>query len=249
MKKQDKQILESILYTPLLVEFEDQSYLIIIYAYETYCSFNIDASGKKEKSLSDIVHILNISRTIESGNPVVYSCTIDNLSRFMQQVQKVDISTIQKELELTHSHVLSEMYELANRTQNLNKASSAINYSNKNKNDEHKNEESDILITTNDAGLAHIVFSTLKNTTKELTKEDVERIGGVIRDIITNHLEMNTDNQDEIRKLAQEVEYKIIETLPSNTVAGKINLNMDYIVSEIKSFQKRIGGQDNGNLQ
>jgi hypothetical protein len=92
--------------------------------------------------------------------------------------------------------------------------------------------------------LAHIVFKTITgdkiDITKNLSPQDVATLGGVLLDIIRNHADEDMDNVNEefLKKLRAEVEYKIVESLPASLKAGDIRINMEAFVDEIKRFRE-----------
>ncbi len=234
-KKDPKSSVEDLLYKPLLFSTSEGSRLALIYGCDTEIQQRLSVKGKPDKSSTDTVHILDITKTIEQGFPIVEACNISNAQEFRSGLEVVDADDYMDQMIIVHTILQAEMSEIASRMQDCGQAIICLKHvassTNKNK------SKGSLTLGTETSPLASIFYSTVTGDVAGLEQKEIEKVGGVIMQIIMNNLSTDTEDAEKIKKLKAEIEYKLVDSLPDHMKAGDVHINMESILEEIRKYQ------------
>ncbi len=241
MKDKSKQ-LEQFIFKPLLVSDGEDQRLVICFGSNTDTEQSISPSGKKIEKSFTTLNFLDISSTNNLEEVVMEECTVTNIKHLKQNVEVLDIQDVMSETMNAAGIVIREIEFLHHRIEELGKMLTAVkfvcNNGQKTKQivdkTEEQEEDGNIIFAGSEATLAHVVFRSLSGIKGELSPQDVDKIGTIIMQIMRDHSEDDLDNKENLKKFKAEIEYKIVDALPSTFTAGDIKINIDAIVKEIK---------------
>ncbi len=232
--KTKKNDLKEYLYKILFVD-ETES-LIMIYTLDTKVQQLLSPEGKPLEQISYDIHYVNLTRSLMENSTILESYTIQDIQAFKENVEIVDPQECKDDILDVGSRITVEMSMLANKMQELTQAFSTFRYLLGSEQD-IVNNQSAFVVSDGVSNLAQIVFKTVTGDIATLDKEDVERMGKTILDTIASHAEIDTKSKESVKKLSDELEYKLIEALPDRMKTEDVHINMDAILSEIKNFQ------------
>jgi hypothetical protein len=247
--------IKDLLFKPLLQVGGEEQCVVIIYAFTTITSRIINLEGEETDKKIDTLNIFNVTMTIDTGNPVTETFQIQNATEFRKQFEIIEeVEAVQEEIMAAISILVDEMQDinhqlsmLTGQLDNYNHLVSAVKYLSK---ESDKINEGNLILAGSTNPLAHVVFKTISGKKdiiqNILEEEDILKIGGVLMEILSDKIRENLEDQDIIRKLAAEIEYKIIDAIPDHLKAGDINIDMNAIKEEILRLKN---GEDNGYLQ
>ncbi len=222
----------------------DEKHIIFIYGYEYVNSYGISLQGKKEKVCSDILYIVNVSKTLDFGETNFYSIPVENIDKLLPLLEEIPPDEIREEMSDILQILNGEITYLSNRFNALSKITSSFNYSVNN----GDNKQANLVIGNGEEGIAHIVLNTLNDTSIKLGEDDIEKVGNALMDIIIQNNGINVENKDETEQLRKDIEFKIIESLPVDLRTGDINININCILQEIKRYQDKKRDKENGEF-
>jgi len=246
----EKSVLDELLFKPVLVKANDQERLVIIYGCDTVIEQSLNGRGKRNKKVVENVKLLDITKSIEFSQPVMETISITNPNRFKKYASIVSSRDYIGEIVAVTSMIVAEATRLNESLTNLSSIMVTIQSITNESLAPAKQEESEqgnLVLVGQTQTWAHIVFKALtgnQDLEKALSPKDVETIGGAIMEIISDHIHSDLNNEDTVRALKAEIEFKILNALPDNLRIGDIHLNMDAIVEEIKRFQDHHNGKD-----
>jgi hypothetical protein len=259
MKRNSKKTLDNLLFKPLKVNLEEGEKFMVIFGHECITNTEIGEDGKKQKHVQDVVKALNITESISTGNIVIDSYALD-LDEFLPHVEIVSGVTHLAHIVTVAQQLGREIIELGAKINDCNAALLTLRDITKNvlgtSSLDGKNQESDsgnLILGGTTEPLAHIVFKTVAgNKTEDLAKvlrpEEVMKIGVVLKQIVESHVSTDLEDQENVRKLKAEIEYKIVEALPNNLRAGDVTINTKAILEEIDRLRDNEDNHENGDF-
>lgn len=238
------QRLEKYLFRPLLMNQK----LIMIYGYSLNQTKTIDTNFKFTNKTNYIVNLIHISESIIQGEILTENAEITDINKFFKIAILPEEGQFIEELAMITNMLEESIESLLDQSNSYLKAANAtksILHRLESQTKEDKDNEENLVIATPTGGLAHIVYNTIGEK-YQLKEADVVKIGNVITDIVANHTDIDTEDEEAVKKMQAEIEYKIIEAMPIQLKAGEININMDFILSEIEDLQD--DGEHDGEL-
>ncbi len=233
-----KNKIDSILYKMYRVKNDDR--LILVYNYYSDSSQSISPSGRKRKNSNTILGIVDITSSIREKRVIIDTFHLLDIDEFIDSIEETSISENEDKVIFITSILLNEMNMLSQKTNEISQAMMSLNFLNKR---EHT-DKGGVVIANEQSQIINIVYKTINGSMAKLKKEEIIKIGGILSEIMTDHSAMDTDNQDEIKKLTAEIEYKLIEALPNHVKAEDVSINTAVIVDEIRNNQKEKGKDD-----
>jgi hypothetical protein len=230
MSKQ-KSIVDNLLFKPLVATDDPQKRLIVIYGVNVGSSKAISAKGKLVVSTVTTIDVLDITSTVELGTPVRDNWLVTDPKELKKCFEEVNSEDYILQIQTATSIIHQEMNDLSVHLQDCAKSFSTLQYIS------NSSDTNELMIGTESNGLAHIVFKTVTGDMAKLNREQIDKIGNVIMEVIMGNVASDLANEETLRKLRAEVNYKLIEALPDNMRADDIHVNMDSFVEEIKKFQ------------
>jgi hypothetical protein len=246
----DKSELEELLFRPILVKMPEteESHLAIIYSCDTSIEQTLNSKGKRYKKISDTIRLLDVTRTLEFGQPVLETFKVD-IKRFKNIAQIVPAADHMNEIIAATTLILSEVNRLNEMMANFASIVTTIkSVTQDNMPNQEAEPEGNLILGGTKAPLAHIVFNSINGEQeweKMLSQKDIIKIAEVLKGIMEAHVSSDLQNEEELKKLRAEIEYKIIDALPDRLRAGDIHINMEAIIDEIRRFLERTEGDQN----
>lgn len=232
-KKKDNSI-DDLLFRPLILKDGDNERFIIICGSDAHVHQSLSEKGKQVKNIVNMIHMLDVTQTVCNGQPVLDSWVIASSKDFRKSLTELDITKHMDEVVAASSIILGEMSGLANRMKSLSSAMTTLKFvANKYAGVNSGSDTGNVVIGSEDQGLAHIAFKTLTGNVAKLRKEDVEKLGSSILQVIMSNIDTNLDDENELNKIKQELEVRLLEALPPDVQVGDINLNVQGIIDEI----------------
>jgi hypothetical protein len=231
MQKRYRNSLEDLLYKSIKITEEDR--IIVIFACDTHVQHAISQKGKPDKQIVHVIHALDLTTSMTNSAPYIDSWVIQDVGKFKRGIEIIEKEECSEQLITLSTFLVGEMSSLSQRMQACAQALTTVRYMT----GSQQHDKGNLLITSDQSGLAHIVFSTVTGDTAKLEKRDIDRIGRVIMDVILNHVSIDMDDSKQVKDLEAEIEYKIVEALPDHMKAGDIAINMKAVLFEIRKFQ------------
>jgi len=107
-----------------------------------------------------------------------------------------------------------------------------------------KEAEKTLLLTSDLGVLANILYSSIEGLNGKLGENDVRKIGEIVKTVVMNHIDMDINDEVGVRKLEKELEYRVVDALPLSLRAGKITINMESVLKQIKSMNQNEGDDE-----
>lgn len=234
----NKTPIDDLLFKPLRYDYNNANRLLIIYNVQSVFNKSQNVKGNDHVETTLLIDTIDVYKTVEHQASVLERTVVISLKDLKQHLIPIPIADCAEPVLEALDIVCQDIREYTTQIQNLIKVSAVI-----------KNvasglaTEGQLILTDGQSGLAQIVFNSVTGKTAELSQDDIDRIGGIIMDVVMHNLSLDTADDKQIKKLKAEIEFKIIETLPASFTAQDIKINMDPILSEIKKYQ---GGPDEG---
>lgn len=235
MQKREKYSITDLLYKPLRFINEGEDNLIIIYSLDVHSTNTLSAKGIPQTTNTTTIYILDLLKTIATCSPVLDSWVIADQKKFVKNVSVVKFDDEQDNVLVSSSIIISDLNNILAKVQEYNKALTALKAISgafeKNK------DNGKLIIAQQETGFAHIVYKTMTGDIAKLSEKEVDKIGNVIMDVILAHIDINLDDTEQVNKIKAEMEYKIIEAMPSVMQTNAIHINMEAVINEIRKFQ------------
>jgi hypothetical protein len=236
MPKKTKDINDILFKLLSLKGLNGEKKLGIIYNYDTVSRTSVDAFGKIFTENAETIYFIDVNQTILTGEPILETFTINNKDDFKKNVKVLNTKSFSRELNETFSILFDSIAIIRDQMLTLSKALSSVKHCNVAKLVDVS--EGNLIIANDQSAIAHIVFNTIKGNTAHLSPQEVEKIGNGLMEIIISNIDTDTEDENALSRIKQDIEYKIIETLPNSVKAGNINISMDSIIKEIKKIQE-----------
>lgn len=247
MKKAVKGTISDLMFKPL--QFSDGSLerLIIIFSSDNTINMSMGIDGKVIKTSSEYVQFIDVMETIENERPIVHSHKLMDSEKFRSCVQEVNPAEFADEL-LGVSMVVGLFVETV--TQQLAQCQSFLTTIKSITDKMHtKPKDFHLGLSGSQGPLAYMVLNSISGNgidlNSTLQEKDVEKVGGVLIEILTSHLDIDPNDEEQVRKLRAEIEYKIVDAMPVGIKVGNFSLNMDFILKEIEKLKQSIGEDEN----
>lgn len=249
----DKSPLEDLFFKPVIVRANDEERLVIIYGCDTVIEQGLNSRGKRSKKIVENIKLIDVTRSLEFSQPVMEVISITNANRFKKHATVVDAKDYIADIVEVTSMIVGEANRLNQSIMNLTSVLTTIQSITVSpepvqvEEQPSGDEQGNLVLVGQNQPWAHIVFKALdgkKDLEKALTQKDVETMGGAIMEIISDHIHSDLNNEETVRALKAEIEFKLLNALPDNLRIGDIHLNMDAIIEEIKRFQDHHNGND-----
>lgn len=223
----------------------EESRLVIIYKVDVSNKIFLDDDQKKSTNTSHTLGLLDVMRTIDRENPVFANFNVEAIDKFKNNCTIVDPEEFAEEIDFCMSIVFDDMIETNDRLNEVSMILSNLQQINselpdcicdecRQETEDEQEKDNENLILGGDSGpLAHLVMRSIEGVKQKLKKDDIDKIGNVLLQIIKSHTDTDFQVKDTVEKLKAEIEYKLVDALPSVLKAGKINLNMKAILEEI----------------
>lgn len=241
MKNQANTTLKDLLFKPVVLSTTTGPRLMIIYGHDVIIEHTVGSSGELVKNRKESIKLLDVSRTVEFGHATIEVLNIEDHNKVLEKIKTIDTSECSHDILLATSMLIEEMTMLTDRLNNMSNALSAIKKISETQEESNNFDSGNLILAGSSEPLTHIVFETITgekvNLHDVLSEQDIRNIGGVLLDIVMSHVDQDLENQDFLKKLLAEIEYKLIEALPSGLKAGDININLNAVVAEIKKFR------------
>ena len=238
MSKEGTRI-NDLLFKPLVYNTGDEEKFMLIYNCETKINQQISPNLKKSKKVVEVLRIIDITSTLQSNRIVTETCLVSSLKKFKDNVKIVSIAECIDEMVRVTALLLGEMTVYGQKMSELSSILASIRSLTK---PEEAIDSGNIILAGTEEPLAHIVFETVsgqKEAMQEvLTHKDIQRMGEVLGNIIMSNLDLDLGDEERVRKLKAEIEFKVIDALPHNLKAGDVNIDIKAVLEEIKGFQK-----------
>lgn len=223
--------IDDLLYKVFLLKYNDEEKLILIFKHKAISEHTIDLDGSSKNKITNVLSIVDINSSILVNRPVYEEFFYEDLSEFEKNISSANIIEHAYSLNTFYSVTLNYIDGLEKEVETSQDILSSLKFcSNKNKdidanfsiiNDEMKN-------------IVNVPLKSIHGDLSHVTQEDIQRINDVIKEVIHNHLSIDENNPKEIKKLKAELEYKLIEALPSNFSIKDIDIDVPFILSQIK---------------
>lgn len=221
----------------------DTDKLVLPFAMEEKSTIAASNNVKFIKNKIYTLFVLDIGASLNSGVPIIEPWTITDEKKLQENVEILEKDPELLDMIVDLSDILySRMSELDRETQLIASSCNGLKYF---VNDgKEAGSEGQIIINTDDQNALNIVFKTIDNNAAKLKNSDIEKLAKILNEIITNNLEIDTKNDDIIRRLSAEVSFKVIEALPPHISADDINVNTKFIIEEINKIQSEGDSDD-----
>lgn len=242
--------MQEFLYKPVYIKSLDAE--ILIFAIENNCQSFVGIDGKVTKENCLIIRYIDINKTLQLGNPIVDSINLINPEVFFKDSEVIDTEEYLPLLMEVSSVLVKEISDLTNVIKSYTQVLTAMRAhasSSGKVNLSNLQDKSALIIQGTNAGLAHIVFKTITGNTALLKPEDIDKVGKTIGEIVNKNAntDKNFSEQENLKKLKDELEYKIIDSLPIQMRAQDVGINMDAVIEEIERI--RNGEDDDLTLE
>lgn len=198
-------------------------------------------NGQKSNKNTIYIKTLNVDSTIETGVPVLDNLEISNAEKFFNSIEEADVEDVATELLVATNLINTNTLMIKERLEQLQTAYHTM----KNMFEDHtKLDEGNLVIGSESGGLAHIIFNTVDGETVKLKTEEIEKIGQVIINAMMLNSDIDLENKQEVDDLVSEIEFKIIDSLPSTLKAGNFNINKDVLIKEIQALKEEFSSDD-----
>jgi len=241
MSKDHNANIREILFKPIIVKTEIEERFVFIYAYNCVIEHVLSNDGQINKNHKDIVKFIDIQKSIAMNTTIIDEMTVTDRKKFRSDIVEIPISQCFQDIIHATSVVIEETAEISQRMTEMQNILSAIKKCSSELKYSVSPSHGNIVLAGSEEPLAHIVFKTITgenvDITKNLSQDDIILLGQVLLEIIHLHMEDDLENEDFLKKLKAEIEYKIVESLPSTLRAGDIHINLEAFVEEIKRFR------------
>lgn len=248
MSKEPTRI-DELLFKPIMYNTGDHEKFILIYDCETKISQIVSPSLKKTKRTTEVLRVIDIKSTLETNRITTETCVVSSLKKFKANVKAVPVDTCVDEIVRVTALLLGEMTVYSQKLSELSNILSSIRSCTKT---EATIDGGNIVLAGTEEPLAHIVFQTVSGQKeaieKVLTQKEVQRMGEVLGSIIMSNLDLDLDDEERVRKLKAEIEFKVIDSLPNNLKAGDVSIDINAVLGEIRGFQIAKDGDKNRDI-
>lgn len=228
--------IDSLLFKPFAIKDESgQEKLFIFIGGDETLNKTLSDKGKLTKKNIYILYLFDITDTINSGEAVINNWQISDWNKFKSNLREVPFRECGDLLVMSSNIIVDEINNLTKRASDLNQAITVVRHIAKKAG--NGDDIGTIVINGSENNLTQIVFKTITGDSVDLKKDDVDKIGEVIMEIVMDHAEDNLDDPEQLKKIRSEIEYKVVEALPDYTQAKNIKINMDAIIEEIKKMK------------
>lgn len=195
----------------------------------------LSPAGKPETTTKYYLTMLDISKSIQYNEPYIEEALVTDTQELNDSIELVDPNDNMPLLSMASTLIYRHMTAMSQEMQVTSQSMLAL------KQLLPSNEvqtKGNLILTNDENNLASILYHTITGDTALLSQAQVEKVGQVIMDIIQAHLATDLKDPINVKKIVAEVEYKLIEALPDDTKAGKIQINTSAIIQEIQKFQE-----------
>lgn len=246
MKKSPKiSNIQNLLFKPLSVTDSMGQRMIVIISTSTEIKTSLDVSGAIVEKMIENIKFIDIVASLQNGEPIFFSNELGDVDKFIESSKEIDPKTIGEEL-LELSMMVSLKFELL--AKEMSDCQSFLSVFKKLIETSQSTENLNLILGGSKGQLAHIVLNSVngKNVDlgKSLNQKDIEKIGGVLIEILMENIDIDPDDPQSIKNLSAEIEYKILEAMPNTIKTGDINLNMEFILKEIENLKQQAGDTD-----
>lgn len=236
--KQDKPQYDDLLFKLLSVKdpTSGKDREIIIYSANHTETKSIDMLGKVDNNTTIMFNIVDITASIENNEAVFDQYRINDLQKFRDTTKAFELTT---ETSLIVQSIIAVLFEdlelLHKKIQIITSATNALRFVANNR--KTFNSEGNIILAQGDESLANIVFKTVDGEAVNPSGEDSLKIAQAVRSVVLAHLDIDTEDKQEVDALQREIEKKILESLPDYLAAGDMEVNMPAILDHIDMIQ------------
>lgn len=249
MKPEEYKDVESILFKPCLItDMEDpsQKNLVIITSLDVNVSTTLGDEGEPQKDITLSISALDVRESVVSGELVNDGFIITDIPQFLKNIStEVDIFDHREDIMMLYGIMFNEFsaaQENLNRVSNVMRVVQNIS---KDYADQLASETGGkIDLSANNDVFASIVFDTINGLDNNIDKEDLDNLVGVINGVVVGNMDADLDSEEKVKKIHAELEYKLIEALPSNITSDKITISMSKVLEQIKKFQEDMEKND-----
>lgn len=231
--------IDDILFKPLLLTIDKQEpHLVVFVASKDILEKKINEKGEVTETKMILVNILDITISVESGMPDIQTYTVDP-EKIKESVQVVDKEHYQEELGMMSELLQQIVTQYSNDLQEFVKAGFAI------AKNLQKDDGKEIVFQGNKQQDFIKVKFNLNN--EKITKEDIQKVIGVIQQTIAKNIDIDVSDKSKVSDLKDQLEYAIIEILPSTMTIGDIAIQEKDIIEIIGFIKENQNNEDNEN--
>lgn len=231
--------LEKYSYCPVYITGHDgKEALCLIFGSDITSVAYIDAAGTEQKRSANVLHIVNLTESIEKDTVVVDKWSVVDVDDFEKKIRLVDdykevVDAILKLCAVSMAEILDYQQKIYVITLILAAARKSLYDSGI-----IPKPKSNLVISSTDiAQLVHVVFNGAIDSGVLIGKEDVDKIGEVLDTLIRENVELDLTDDAAVAYFKENAEFKIIEALPATINIDTIAINTQIILDHIKKLK------------
>lgn len=225
--------LSDYLFKPLQVDEGDESHIIVVFLVETSYREMLTDKMKPETQTYYKITFIDLTETVVLHSPSFDEVTVQDLTEFRKNVKILDSNETMEILDHSSNIILGWIQQQVQEMQMMSQGLATIKYAM----GETTFDKGQIHIHNDTAKMAEVSVQSIMGENIDLTEEQVEKVAQVVGEVVQGHLTTDVGVEENTKKIKAELEYKLFESLPDNMKAGKISINMDAVLKEIKKLQ------------